>query len=300
MSGGTAQSQRSWRAWVIAARVPTLTAAVAPVLAGTAAAAHAGPIHPLPALVALIVAVGIQIGTNFSNDAFDFLRGADTRSRRGPTRVTQSGLLSPRQVLTGAYLCFGLAGLAGMYFVVLYGWPVLVAGLLAIASGLAYTSGPWPIAYHGLGEIFVFAFFGVMAVVGSAYVQTGRLSSLAVGASVPVGLLATAILILNNLRDIETDRATGKRTLSVRLGGRATRALYLFCLAGAGLAPAVLRLAGLVGGWFWLPWLALPLMLSPARTALRSREAPALTQGLRETAQLHFVFGILLAASLVR
>jgi 1,4-dihydroxy-2-naphthoate octaprenyltransferase len=282
---------------VVAARLPTLTAAVTPVVVGTAAAARAGGVHPLPAIAALIVAVCIQVGTNFSNDAFDFLRGADTPDRRGPTRATQSGLLSPRQVLTGAYLCFALAGLAGGYFVVLYGWPVLAAGLLAIASGLGYTGGPWPIAYHGLGEVFVFAFFGVMAVVGSAYVQVGRLIPLAVAASVPVGLLATAILILNNLRDIETDGAAGKRTLPVRVGASATRALYLVCLIGAGVAPAALRGAGLVGRGFWLPWLALPPMLALARTALGSRDAPALNRALAQTARLHLLFGSLLAAS---
>ena len=285
-----------WRAWLLAARIPTLTAAVTPVVVGTAAARPGGG-HVLQAVAALAVAVCIQVGTNFSNDAFDYLRGADTPDRRGPARATQGGLLSARQVLRGAYLCFALAALAGTYFVVLYGWPVLVAGLLAIASGLAYTGGPWPIAYHGLGEVFVFAFFGVMAVAGSAYVQVGRLTPLAVAASVPVGLLATAILILNNLRDIETDGAAGKRTLPVRIGAPATRGLYLVCLLGAGAAPAVLHGAGLVGRGFWLPWLALPPMFALARAALRSRDAPALNRALAQTARLHLVFGSLLAAS---
>ena len=297
MGGPATSPAHPWRAWLVAARMPTLTAAVTPVLVGTAAAARDGGFHPMRAIAALIVAVCIQVGTNFSNDVFDFLRGADTPDRRGPTRATQSGLLFPGQVLTGAYLCFGLAALAGAYFIVLYGWPVLVAGLLAIASGLGYTGGPWPIAYHGLGEVFVFAFFGVMAVVGSAYVQVGRLTPLAVAASVPVGLLATAILILNNLRDIETDRAAGKRTLPVRVGPRATRAFYLVCLIGAGAAPAALRRAGLVGGGFWLPWLALPLLLALARTALESRDAQALNRALAQAARVHLLFGSLLAAS---
>jgi len=285
------------RAWVLAARVPTLTAAVTPVLVGTAAAARDGTFHPLFALGALAVSVGIQIGTNLYNDALDFLRGADTARRLGPARATQSGLLTPRQVLAGAYLCFGLAALVGSFFVLRYGWPVLVAGLLAIASGLGYTGGPFPTGYHGLGELFVFLFFGVLAVVGSAYVQTGSISLLAAAASVPVGLLATAILVLNNLRDIESDRDAGKRTLAVRIGARATRALYVGCLAGAAAAPALMRAARLTGAWFWLPWLTVGLMAALARTALADRDAPALNRALKRTAELHLLYGTLLAAS---
>jgi 1,4-dihydroxy-2-naphthoate octaprenyltransferase len=276
-----------------------LTAAVAPVLVGTAAAAHLGYFHPLAALGALIVSLCIQIGTNFYNDALDFLRGADTPARRGPVRVTQRGLLSPRQITMGAYASFGLAGLVGLFFVVRFGWPVLVAGLLAIAAGLGYTGGPWPLGYHGLGEVFVFLFFGVLAVVGSAYVQTGTISALAVAASVPVGLLATAILVLNNLRDIDSDRAAGKRTLAVRMGAGPTRVLYLACLVGGAAAPGVMRAAGLTGAWFWLPWLVIPLIASLARTVWLRSDAPALNRALKKTAELHLLFGMLLAASLL-
>jgi 1,4-dihydroxy-2-naphthoate polyprenyltransferase len=288
---------RPWRAWLLAARVPTLTASVTPVLVGTAAAASAGVFHPFFALAALVVSLSIQLGTNFYNDALDFLRGADTPRRRGPVRVTQSGLLTPRQVLLGAYACFGLAGAVGLYFVALYGWPVLLAGALAIASGLGYTGGPWPIGYHGLGELFVFVFFGVLAVAGSAYVQIGRISPLAVAASVPVGLLATAILVLNNLRDIETDRTAGKRTLAVRMGAPATRALYLGCLTGAAVAPVAIRATGLTGAWFWLPLLMVMWMGALARVVWQPRGAAALNRALKHTAQLHQLFGLLLAAS---
>jgi len=287
-----------WQAWVVAARVPTLPAAVAPVLVGTAVAARTGGVRLLPTLGALAVALFLQIGTNFANDAFDFLRGADTAHRRGPTRAVQSGLLSARQMLAGAYACFGLAALVGTYFVVLRGWPVLVVGLLAIASGLGYTGGPWPIGYRGLGEVFVFVFFGVVAVAGTAYVQTGGLSLLAAAASVPVGLLVTAILVVNNLRDIDTDAAAGKRTLAVRVGDPATRALYVFCLAGAAVTPAVLRVGGVTGMWFWLPWLAAPMMAVLIRAALREHNAAALNRLLRRTAQFHLLFGVLFAASL--
>lgn len=299
--GGVAAGSAGWRwrAWLLAARVPTLTAAVTPVLVGTAAAAHLGQFRPLSALGALIVSLCIQIGTNFYNDALDFLRGADTPSRRGPVRVTQSGLLSPRQVALGAYVCFGLAGLVGFFFVVRFGWPVLVAGLLAIAAGLGYTGGPWPFGYRGLGELFVFLFFGVLAVVGSAYVQTGSIGALAAAASVPVGLSVTAILVVNNLRDIESDRAAGKRTLAVRIGARATRALYVCCLIGAGMAPALMRIAGLTGAWFWLPWLVIPLVVPLARAVLLDPQAPALNRALKKTAELHLLFGLLLAVSLL-
>ena len=291
--------QRRWRAWVLAARVPTLTAAVTPVLVGTAAAAGAGRVHPLPFLAALVGAVCIQIGTNFANDAFDFLRGADTSRRRGPTRAAQSGLLTPRRVLGGAYACFGLAALAGLYLIALRGWPLLVAGLLSIAAGLAYTGGPWPFGYHGLGDLFVFLFFGVLAVTGSAYAQTGSLNALALAASIPVGLLVTAILVVNNLRDIETDRAAGKRTLAVLMGARATRALYVLLLTGAAVAPAALRLAGLTGAWFWLPWLTAPLLVSLAGAVLWRPDAPTLNRALRQTARVHLLYGALFAASLL-
>ena len=286
-------------AWILAARLPTLPAAVAPVLVGTAAAVHEGRFHLLGALGALVISLAIQIGTNFSNDAFDFLRGADTTRRLGPPRATQKGLLSAKAVLMGASLCYGLAALVGFYFVARYGWPVLVAGLLSIASGLAYTGGPWPLGYHGLGELFVFVFFGVVAVVGTTYVQTGAISTLALAASVPVGLTCSAILVLNNLRDIDTDRAAGKRTLAVRIGAPATRVLYEVCLVLAVVAPAAIRLAGLTGRWFWLPWLALPEVLYLGHIVWWRRDAPALIAGLKRTARLHLVYGILLAASLL-
>lgn len=288
-----------WQAWVLGARVPTLPAAIAPVLVGTAVAARTGGIQIIPAVAALAVALFLQIGTNFANDAFDFLRGADTTHRRGPTRAVQSGLLSSHQMLTAAYACFGLAGLIGLYFVAVHGWPVLVVGLLAIASGLGYTGGPWPIGYHALGEVFVFLFFGLVAVTGTAYVQTGGVTLLALAVSIPVGLLVTAILIVNNIRDIDTDAAAGKRTLAVHFGATTTRGLYVFCLGAAAAAPAGLRIAGLTGSWFWVPWIAVPMMVVLAYRALRERDAVGLNQLLRRTAQLHLAFCILLSASLL-
>ncbi len=284
---------------MLAARIPTLPAAVAPVVVGTAAAAHAGAVYPLAATGALVVALAIQVGTNLANDALDFLRGADGATRRGPLRVTHGGLLAARQVLTGAYLCFAVAALVGLLFVRLYGWPVLAAGVLAIAAGLAYTAGPWPLAYHGLGELFVFIFFGVVAVVGTAYVQLGRVDSVAVVTSVPVGLLVTAILVVNNLRDIETDRAAGKWTLAVRLGAGWTRALYVVCAAGVVATPVMLWAAGAGGSWFWLPWLALPVAVPLTWAVVTRSDGPTLNYALRRTAQLHLLFSALLGAALL-
>jgi 1,4-dihydroxy-2-naphthoate octaprenyltransferase len=289
-----------WRAWVIAARLPTLPAAVAPVLVGSAAAAHVGAFHPPYALAALVIALAIQVGTNYANDAADYLRGADTAGRLGPPRVTQLGLLGARTVLRGAYLCFGVAAAIGLVFVARHGWPVAVAGVLAIAAGLAYTGGPWPFGYHGLGELFVFVFFGVVAVAGTTYVQAGGLTALALASSVPVGLLCSAILVANNLRDIDTDRAAGKRTLAVRIGPAATRAVYLGCLAGAVAAPALMRWAGLTGGWFWLPWLTVPEMLALGHVVWWRRDGHSLVAVLKRTARLHLGYGVLLAVSLLR
>ncbi|MDR7483186.1 MAG: 1,4-dihydroxy-2-naphthoate polyprenyltransferase [Armatimonadota bacterium] len=287
-----------WRAWVLAARIPTLPAAVAPVLVGSGAAAAEGGFALPAALGALVVALAIQVGTNLHNDAADFLRGADTPTRQGPPRVTQAGWLPARTVLAGAYTSFGVAGLVGLAFVWRWGWPVLVAGALSILAGVAYTAGPWPLGYHGLGEVFVFLFFGVVAVTGTAFVQLGRISPVALAAAVPVGLLCAAILVANNLRDAATDAAAGKRTLAVRLGTAPTRVLYQVLLLAAVAAPLALRQAGLAGRWFWLPWLALPEFLTLGHLVWRRRDAPALVAVLKRTARLHLVYGALLGASL--
>ncbi len=294
-----ATAGQRWRAWVLAARLPTLTASVSPVVVGTAAAAGAGMFQALPALAALVGAVGIQIGTNLHNDALDFLHGADTPTRRGPTRATQSGLIPARQVLAGAYLCFAIAALAGVYLVALRGWPLLVAGVLSIAAAMAYTANPWRLGYRGLGDLFVFIFFGVVGVVGSDYVQTGSVRAVAVAASIPVGLLITAILVVNNLRDIESDRAAGKRTMAVRLGARATRLEYILCLGVALIAPLAMWAAGLIGAWFWLPWLTSPLMFILGHTVLRRGDAPPLNRALKRTARLALIYSVLFAAALV-
>ena len=202
------------RVWLMAARPATLPAAVAPVLVGTAVAFRAGHFRPLPFLAALVAAVLIQVGANFANALFDFNKGADTAQRLGPTRVTQSGLVSPHDIARATALVFGLATLVGLYLVLVGGWPILLVGLASIVAAVCYTGGPYPLGYHGLGDIFVFVFFGIVAVSGTYYVQALSLSLPAVLAATPMGLLITAILVVNNVRDLDTDRLAGTRTMA--------------------------------------------------------------------------------------
>lgn len=282
------------RAWVLAARPQTLPAAVAPVVVGSAAAFAAGSFRWLPFLAALVGALLIQIGTNLANDYFDFRKGADTAERLGPVRVTQAGLLAPEAVRTGMIVAFGAAALIGVYLIVVGGWPILVIGILSIAAGVLYTGGPWPLGYNGLGDLFTFIFFGIVAVTATAYLHAGAVPPLAWAASVPVAMLVTAIIVVNNLRDIATDRAAGKRTLAVIIGAQATRAEYAFLVIGAFLAPPIFWLGGLTGPWVMLAWLAAPLAIAPMRTMLNG-EGRALNPALKGTARLHLAFGLLLA-----
>lgn len=289
----------AWRVWLMATRPPTLTAAIAPVLVGTAAADAVGPLRALPFVAALAAAILIQIGTNFANDLADFQRGADHAGRVGPTRVTQSGLVSQRQMWGAVLLIFGCAALIGGYLIVVAGWPILAVGVAAIVAGLAYTGGPWPFGYHGLGDLFVFLFFGLIAVMGSYYVQREDLTWEALAAAISVGLTVTAILVVNNLRDIESDRAGGKGTLAVRLGPRLTRVEYgLLLLAPYGLV-AVLSATGLLPWWSWLCWLSLPLAVHLTRRVALGAMGCHLNPLLKQTGRLHLLFGILLAISLI-
>lgn len=295
----TASAVTLRRAWLMAARPATLPAAVVPVLVGTAAAVREGSFRPGPFVVALLASLLIQVGTNFANDYFDFHKGADTPDRLGPVRLLQSGVALPGQVLAATLLSFGAAALLGLYLVWVGGVPILIIGVLSILSGIAYTGGPYPLGYHGLGDVFVFLFFGVVAVTGTYYLHTGTVSSLAWSASIPVGLLVTAILIVNNVRDIRTDRAAGKRTLAVRIGRQATVVQYILFLAIAYLVPLGLWLVNEVSGWFWLPWLTLPLAYRAARGVSRHTDGPTLNRMLKATGRLHLLFGVLFAAGLL-
>ena len=294
-----AVAPRGARVWLLAARPATLPAAVVPVIVGTAAALHGGrPLQAGPFVAALTAALLIQVGTNFANDVFDFYRGADTPDRLGPLRVTQSGLVRPREVLIATYLAFGLAVVVGIYLVTVGGWPILLIGVLSILAGLAYTGGPLPYAYYALGDVSCFVFFGLLAVLGSAYLQTLELTVLDVWAAIPTGCLVTAILVVNNLRDIDQDRRVGKTTLAVRLGRHGTRVEYTALVVIAYLVPLALWVLGLVRPlWFALPLLSLPLGVWLVRFIGRTEGRP-LNLALKRTGQLHLLFGLLFAASL--
>ncbi|MBF0475719.1 MAG: 1,4-dihydroxy-2-naphthoate polyprenyltransferase [Deltaproteobacteria bacterium] len=235
-------SESALKNWALAARPKTLWAAVSPVIIGTAMAFEAGRGHWLSAVMAGIGAILIQIGTNFANDYFDYLHGADKGERLGPVRLTQAGLVKPAAMKTAFIVAFALAFLVGVYLVWRGGWPIVVIGVLSIMFGIAYTGGPFPLGYHGLGDVFVFIFFGLVAVGGTYYVQALQLDGIVLLAGVAPGLFSTAILTVNNYRDIDTDRQAGKRTLAVRFGPAFARMEYLISLLGACLVPVVLCL----------------------------------------------------------
>ena len=284
------------RVWLLAARPQTLPAAIVPVLVGTAAAVPPDQLRLLPFLAALAAALLIQVGTNLANDYFDYRKGADTAERLGPPRVTQAGLIAPERVLRATLLTFGAAALLGLYLVAVGGWPILAIGVFSIVSGMAYTGGPWPLGYHGLGDLFVFVFFGLLAVAGSAYLQADAVRPIVWLAALPVGFLVTAILVVNNLRDVDTDRAAGKRTLAVRLGRAGTRVEYTALVLGA--YATLLLLLALDGGGrpLWLPLLTIPIAAALLRAVWRD-EGRALNASLKRTAQLHMLFGALFAAA---
>ena len=287
------------RIWLMAARPRTLPAAVAPVLVGTALAGFAHVFHPLRFIAALLGALFIQVGTNLSNDYSDARRGADAEDRLGPVRVTAGGLVPPRQVLIATYVTFGLAVLAGLYLIVVAGWQLLIVGAASILAGVAYTGGPKPYGYEGLGEAFVFLFFGIVAVAGSFFVQVKHLHWEAFALAVPVGLLAAAILVVNNVRDIDSDRRAGKRTLAVRLGRERTRVMFVVVYALAYLLTPVTWLFGPTTAWVLLPWLTLPLAAAVVRIVRTRTDGPSLNGALARSGMLQLAFCALLSAGLL-
>jgi len=282
----------------MAARPRTLPAAIAPVLVGTALAGSEGEFRPLAFCAALVGSVFIQIGTNLSNDYSDARRGADTEERLGPVRVTAGGLVPPRKVLVATWLAFAIAVAAGAYLIALVGWELLAIGAASILAGVLYTGGPRPYGYEGLGELFVFLFFGVVAVTGSYYVQTEELTWLALALSVPVGLLAAAILVVNNIRDVETDRRAGKRTLAVRLGRDRARRLFavmvtlpfviVIAIAAVDSRPELL-----------VALLAAPLVPPLVRTVSSRTDGPSLNMALARCGALLALFSVFLSAGLL-
>jgi 1,4-dihydroxy-2-naphthoate polyprenyltransferase len=287
-----------WRVWLAGARPRTLPAAVVPVLVGTACAAGRVDVIAWRAVAAGVVALALQVGTNYANDYSDGVRGTDRGDRRvGPVRLVGSGLRSPGAVKRAALASFLVAGVAGLSLAIAVGWELLVVGALAMAAGWFYTGGPHPYGYLGLGELFVFVFFGVVATAGSAYVQEESLSGLALAASVPVGLLATALLVVNNLRDIPGDTASGKRTLAVRLGDRRTRWFYVGLLVGAVVMVPVVAAVGERAGAA-LALAAVPLGRRPVIAVLGGAGGGGLVPVLGETGRLQLAFGVLLALGL--
>lgn len=284
--------------WLLAVRPKTLPAAASTVIVGTALAWADGRFAPGPALAALAIAFLLQIGSNLANDVYDHERGADTTERLGPIRVTQSGLLTRRQVKSGMVVVFTLALGCGVYLTFVRGPLVLAIGAAAIVSAIAYTGGPYPLGYHGLGEVFVFIFFGLVAVVGTYWLQTGETSAAAWLMAVPLGLLITAILVVNNLRDIEQDRAAGKRTITVRIGIRATRAEYAACVVAAYAVMPLGAAFGTIPGATMLTWLSLPLAGAVGRTVF-TRSGRPLNAALAGTGQVTLLFSVLFAAGLV-
>ena len=305
------------RIWLMAARPRTLPAAIAPVLVGTAAAyfvieeaqtfvaetatvsANDPAINWLAFAAALLGSILIQIGTNLANDYSDAKRGADTADRLGPVRVTSAGLIAPRRVLHATWIAFGLASLTGIYLATVAGPEIIVVGVLSIAAGVLYTGGPRPYGYAGMGELFVFLFFGLVAVNGSYYVQLEEIETLPLLLSVSVGFLSTAILVVNNVRDLETDRRAGKRTLAVRLGRERTRILYAALIAGAfALVPAAIAIGD--GPTLALICIgSLPLAFAPLRAVRTRTDGPALNGALAGTGSLLGAFSVLLSLGLV-
>ncbi len=287
-----------WKAWWLAARPKTLPAAIAPVIAGSAVAYHEYGFHLPAAVAALITALLLQIAANFANDAIDFKKGADTAERAGPTRVTAGGLLPAAAVLRATGVVLALAAVSGLYLVWRAGWPFLLLGLVAIVCAVAYTGGPFPISYLGLGELFVFLFFGLLAVAGTAFVQTLHLTWLALGVSIPLGALAVGILIVNNLRDIPTDTIAGKRTIAVRLGPRHTQFEYGAMLLIAMEAPVSFFFAGWLN-WSWvLTVLAWPFFYRLWKE-ITTKSGPALNPSLGNTGKALLIYSLLLSAALV-
>jgi 1,4-dihydroxy-2-naphthoate octaprenyltransferase len=287
------------RIWVMAARLRTLPVGLAPVLVGTALAGFEDTFHPLRFAAAVLGALFIQVGANLSNDYSDARRGADTEDRLGPVRVTAGGLVPPRQVLIATYVTFALAIACGAYLVAVAGWQLLLVGIASIVAGVLYTGGPRPYGYDGLGELFVFLFFGIVAVAGSYFVQTESLEWEAFALAVPPGLLASAVLVVNNYRDMDTDRRAGKKTLAVRLGRPRTQVLFAAMVYGAYLLTPIAWIFGPLSPWLLLPLVTLPLAAPVVRIVRNRTDGPTLNEALAKTGMLELIFCVLLSAGIL-
>ncbi len=288
----------SLRAWLLACRPATLTAAAAPVLVGTAVSAHVANIRPLPAVATFVGASLLQIASNFANDVFDYEKGADNEERLGPTRAVQAGLISARQMKQGLGVVIAFALLIGVYLTYVAGWPIVAIGLCSILAAIAYTGGPYPLGYHGLGDLFVMMFFGFVAVCGTVFVHLGTVPPLAIAAAYPLGAVTTNILVVNNLRDRHTDAQAGKRTLAVRFGRKGAEAEYNVLYLTSYLTPVLLWAAGWTGPYALLALVTVPFALSNIR-GVRAHEGRELNAYLVKSAKLVFFFGFSFSGGLL-
>lgn len=284
--------------WVLASRPKTLLAALVPVIIGSSIAEHHNVFNPAAALIALLCSILIQIGTNFVNDLYDFISGKDTEKRLGPTRALASGLISVKEMKIAIFLVFALTFILGLYLVYLGGMIILLIGILSIIAGIAYTAGPYPLAYNGLGDIFAFLFFGLVGTVGTYYVQSGEFNIIAIWASIPVGALITNILVVNNYRDIEEDKSNGKNTLAVKLGKKFARFQYLAFMV---LSYSILFVVYFTYNrdlFVFLPMLSLPLAIKLIRMIYKY-QGTELNKTLELTAKLSLIYGVLFAAGIL-
>ncbi len=284
--------------WILASRPKTLLAAFVPVIVGSSIAYYDGKFKPLAALVALVCALLIQIGTNFVNDLYDYLAGTDTKERVGPTRVLAAGLISPSEMKRAIIFTFGLTFFLGLYLVYISGYITLIIGIVSIIAGIAYTAGPFPLAYNGLGDVFVFIFFGLIGTVGTYYVQALTITPLVVWASIPVGALITNVLVVNNYRDIEQDSKAGKITLAVKYGKNFTRIQYVVFTITSYLILFVVYFTYKESLFVFLPVLTLPLAIKLIRMIYTFRDQQ-LNKTLELTAKLSAIYGLLFAAGIL-
>ena len=293
-----AKNISKFESWILASRPKTLLAALVPVIIGSAVAAHHNSFKPIAATVALLCSILIQVGTNFVNDLYDFLSGKDTKERVGPTRALASGLISVSEMKAGVVITFLITFLLGLYLVYLGGWLILLIGIFSIIAGILYTAGPYPLAYNGLGDIFVFIFFGLIGTVGTYYVQTGQVQMIAIWASIPVGALITNILVVNNYRDISEDKSNGKNTLAVKFGEKFTRLQYVMFMILSYAILFVVYFSYKQSVFVFLPLLSFPIAVKLVRM-IYSLKGNSLNNTLALTAKLSLIYGLLFAAGIL-
>lgn len=292
------KSKTKLKSWILASRPKTLPAAVVPVMVGSAFAIYNGIFFPVYSIIALLCSILIQIGTNFTNDLYDHIKGSDTKERKGPVRVLASGLISVKEMKWGIFLIFFTAFLLGLYLVYAAGWIIFLIGIISIIAGLAYTAGPYPLAYNGLGDLFVFLFFGIVGTMGTFYLHLREFTILSFLISLPVGGLITNILIVNNYRDIEEDKASGKNTLAVILGREFSKIEYVFFILVSFFIPFLLHFKYDFSFWIFLPYITLPLAITLVKM-IYGLSGTALNKTLELSAKFSAFFGILFSAGIM-